>query len=130
MFHSSEHTCLLLASILFAINFRKVKLLQLVVEWKPWSIDVMSLLINWEVNSLTLFDALGMRNTPNSAIYDCFQSVNVEVNTTNATYRIDGWFLLDQVVWGIEKKLSTFSKNRFSIYADTMRSAPTQISWS
>ena len=29
---------------------------------------------------LSLFDALGMRKTPKSAIYECFQSVNAEVD--------------------------------------------------
>ena len=48
---------------------------------------------------LSLFDALGMRKTPKSPIYDCFQSVNAEVGATNATYIIDGGYLLHHVVW-------------------------------
>ena len=48
---------------------------------------------------LSLFDALGMRKTPKSAIYHCFQSVNSEVDTTNAAYIIDGGNLLYHVVW-------------------------------
>ena len=31
--------------------------------------------------------------------YDCFQSVNAEGDTTNATYIIDGGYLLHHVVW-------------------------------
>ena len=48
---------------------------------------------------LSLFDALGMRKTPKSAIWDCFQSVNAEVDTTNAVYIIDGGYLLHHIVW-------------------------------
>ena len=40
-----------------------------------------------------------MGKTQKSAIYDCFQSVNAEVDTTNATYIIDGGYLLHHVVW-------------------------------
>ena len=36
---------------------------------------------------LSLFDALGIRKTPKSAIYDCFKSVNAEIDTTNKTSR-------------------------------------------
>ena len=52
---------------------------------------------------LSLFDALGMRKTPKSAIYDCFKSVNAEVDTTNAIYIIDGEYLLHHVVWDQEE---------------------------
>ncbi|CAH1107925.1 unnamed protein product [Psylliodes chrysocephalus] len=38
----------------------------------------------------SLFNALVMRKTPKSAIYNCFKSVNAEVDTTNATYIIYG----------------------------------------
>ena len=51
------------------------------------------------ITSLSLFDALGMRKTPKSAIYNCFQSVNAEVDTTNAAYIMDGGYLLHHVVW-------------------------------
>ena len=47
---------------------------------------------------LSLFDAFGMRKTPKSAIYDCFQLVNAEVDTTNAAYIVDGGYLLHHVV--------------------------------
>ena len=40
-----------------------------------------------------------MRKAPMSAIYDCFQSVNAEVDATTATYFIDGGYLLHHVVW-------------------------------
>ena len=40
-----------------------------------------------------------MRKTPKSVIYDCFQSVNAEVDTTNATYIMDGGYLLNHIVW-------------------------------
>ncbi|GBN63618.1 hypothetical protein AVEN_238922-1 [Araneus ventricosus] len=47
---------------------------------------------------LSLFDAIGMRKTQKSTIYDCFQCVNVEIGNTNATYIIDGGYLLHCVV--------------------------------
>lgn len=52
---------------------------------------------------LSLFDAAGMRKTAKSAIYDCFQSVNVEVDRTNANYIIDGGYILHHVVWDREE---------------------------
>ncbi|GBL79850.1 hypothetical protein AVEN_28917-1 [Araneus ventricosus] len=48
---------------------------------------------------LSLFDAIGMRKTQKSAIYDCFQCVNVEIHNTNTTYIVDGGYLLHRVVW-------------------------------
>ncbi|GBN69821.1 hypothetical protein AVEN_121510-1 [Araneus ventricosus] len=47
---------------------------------------------------LSLFDAIGMRKTQKSAIYDCFQCVNGEIDNTNTTYIIDGGYLLHCVV--------------------------------
>ncbi|GBN59827.1 hypothetical protein AVEN_191614-1 [Araneus ventricosus] len=47
---------------------------------------------------LSLFDAIGMRKTQKSAIYDCFHCVNVEIDNTNTTYIIDGGYLLHCVV--------------------------------
>lgn len=52
---------------------------------------------------LTLFDDIGMRKTQKSAIYDCFQTINVDINNTNSTYIIDGGFLLHRVVWDSEE---------------------------
>lgn len=48
---------------------------------------------------LSLFDDIGMRKTQKSAIYDCFEKVNININNANATYIIDGGFLLHRVVW-------------------------------
>ncbi|GBN35153.1 hypothetical protein AVEN_110845-1 [Araneus ventricosus] len=48
---------------------------------------------------LSLFDAIGMRKTQKSAIYDCFQCINVEIPNTNTTYIVDGGYLLHRVVW-------------------------------
>ena len=42
---------------------------------------------------------LECEKTPKSVIYDCFQSVNAEVDATNTTYIIDGGHLLHHVVW-------------------------------
>lgn len=44
-----------------------------------------------------------MRKTMKSALYDCFQSVNAEVDCTNAAYVIDGGYLLHHVVWDQEE---------------------------
>ncbi|KAK4885772.1 hypothetical protein RN001_002043 [Aquatica leii] len=44
-----------------------------------------------------------MRKTMKSAIYDCFQSINGEVDCTNAVYIIDGGYLLHHVVWDREE---------------------------
>ena len=55
---------------------------------------------------LSLFDAAGMRKTTKSAIYDCFQPVIAEVDRTNATYIIDGGYLLHHVVWDREETFS------------------------
>ncbi|GBN73034.1 hypothetical protein AVEN_44198-1 [Araneus ventricosus] len=52
---------------------------------------------------LSLCDAIGMRKTQKSAIYDCFQCVNVEIHNTNTTYIIDGGYLLHRVVWDREE---------------------------
>ncbi|GBM52910.1 hypothetical protein AVEN_197216-1 [Araneus ventricosus] len=50
---------------------------------------------------LSLFDAIGMRKTQKSAIYDCFQCVNVEIHNTNTTYinKKARRYLLHRVVW-------------------------------
>ncbi|GBM86436.1 hypothetical protein AVEN_108448-1 [Araneus ventricosus] len=42
---------------------------------------------------LSLFYAIGMRKTQKSAIYDCFQCVNVEIDNTNTTYIINGGYV-------------------------------------
>ncbi|GBN36812.1 hypothetical protein AVEN_37218-1 [Araneus ventricosus] len=52
---------------------------------------------------LSLFDAIGMRKTQKSAIYDCFQCVNVEIDNTNTSYIIDGGYLLFRVMWDREE---------------------------
>ena len=52
---------------------------------------------------LSLFDEMGMRKTQKSAIYDCFQSVDIEIDNTHATYIIDGGYLLHRVVWDQEE---------------------------
>ncbi|CAH1106781.1 unnamed protein product [Psylliodes chrysocephalus] len=52
---------------------------------------------------LSLFDEIGIRKTQKSAIYDCFQKVNIDINNTNATYIIDGGYLLHRVVWDSEE---------------------------
>ena len=44
-----------------------------------------------------------MRKTQKSAIYDCFESVNIEIDKTNASYIIDGGYLLHRVVWDREE---------------------------
>ena len=44
-----------------------------------------------------------MRKTKKSAIYDCFEKVNIDTNNTNATYIIDGGYLLHRVVWDSEE---------------------------
>lgn len=52
---------------------------------------------------LSLFDETGMRKTQKSAIYDWFESVNIEIDNTNASYIIDGGYLLHRVVWDREE---------------------------
>lgn len=52
---------------------------------------------------LSLFDAIGMRKTQKSVIYDCFQCVNINIDNTNTTYIIDGGYLLHRVVWDREE---------------------------
>ncbi|XP_044579087.1 uncharacterized protein LOC123261518 [Cotesia glomerata] len=52
---------------------------------------------------LSLFDDIGMRKTQKSTIYDCFEKVNIDINNTNATYIIDGGYLLHRVVWDSEE---------------------------
>ena len=61
---------------------------------------------------LSLFDAIGMRKTQKSAIYDCFQSVNIEIDNTNATYIIDGGYLLHRVVWDREETFNNIKLKR------------------
>ncbi|KAK4884127.1 hypothetical protein RN001_000398 [Aquatica leii] len=48
---------------------------------------------------LSLFDENGMRKNQKSAIYKCFQPANVDLDTSNITYIIDGGYLLHRVVW-------------------------------
>ena len=57
---------------------------------------------------------------PNSAIYDCFQSANAEVDTTNAAYNIDGGYLLHHVVWDRGETFNVILKKKFDTYADTL----------
>ena len=52
---------------------------------------------------LSLFDVIRMRKRQKSALYDCFQCVNVEIDNTNTTYIIDGGYLLHRVVWNREE---------------------------
>ena len=47
----------------------------------------------------SLFDNCGMRKTQKSALYQCLQPVDVEINSENVTYVIDGGFLLHRVIW-------------------------------
>ncbi|KAF2885048.1 hypothetical protein ILUMI_21125 [Ignelater luminosus] len=61
---------------------------------------------------LSLLDESGMRKNQKSSIYNCFLSVNIELDTTNVTYIIDGGFLLHHVIWNREE---TFDAN-FDIY--------------
>ncbi|KAL4718517.1 hypothetical protein ACJJTC_010356 [Scirpophaga incertulas] len=48
---------------------------------------------------LSLFDAVGMRKTMKSALYNCFDCLNFEIDNANAIYIIDGGYLLHHVVW-------------------------------
>lgn len=43
-----------------------------------------------------------MRKTQKSAIYDCFECVNIDIESANATYIIDASYLLHRVVWDRE----------------------------
>uniref|UniRef100_A0A6P7FJD1 Uncharacterized protein LOC114328610 n=1 Tax=Diabrotica virgifera virgifera TaxID=50390 RepID=A0A6P7FJD1_DIAVI len=52
---------------------------------------------------LSFFDDIGMRKTQKSAIYDCFQKVNININNIKATYIIDGGYLLHRTVWDSEE---------------------------
>ncbi|CAG4943948.1 unnamed protein product [Parnassius apollo] len=52
---------------------------------------------------LSIFDEIGMRKTQKSAIYDCFQTVILDIDNINSTFIIDGGFLLHRVVWDHEE---------------------------
>ena len=58
--------------------------------------------------SLSLFDDIGMPKTQKSTIYNCFEKVNTDINNTNATYIIDGGYLLHRVVWDSEETFNVF----------------------
>lgn len=65
---------------------------------------------------LSLFDAIGMRKTQKSSIYDCFKCVNIEIDNTNTIYIIDG-YIFYIVLYGIEKKHSMPSlRNTYITY--------------
>lgn len=51
---------------------------------------------------LALFDDIGMRKTKKSYLYDCFEPIVVDFNSTDNTYIIDGGFLLHRIVWNPE----------------------------
>ncbi|XP_065664106.1 uncharacterized protein LOC136085968 [Hydra vulgaris] len=55
---------------------------------------------------LSMFDETGMRKTQKSAIYNCFELMEIEIKNANASYIIDGGYLLHRVVWDRE---ATFS---------------------
>lgn len=55
---------------------------------------------------LPLFDDAGMCKPQKSAIYDCFETVNIDIDDINATYIIDGGYLLHCVVCDHEETLS------------------------
>ena len=42
---------------------------------------------------LSMFDKTGMHKTQKSAIYNCFESMEIEIDNTNANYIIDGGYL-------------------------------------
>ncbi|GBM73978.1 hypothetical protein AVEN_121789-1 [Araneus ventricosus] len=70
---------------------------------------------------LSLFYAIGMRKTQKSAIYDCFQCVNLEIDNTNTTYIIDGGYLLHRVVKDLEEIFDAiFEKYTFIMYIDIL----------
>ncbi|KAL4105063.1 hypothetical protein QTP88_020338 [Uroleucon formosanum] len=48
---------------------------------------------------LAIFDDVGMRKTNKSTLFKCFKSSIYEMDTSNATYIIDGGFLLHRVIW-------------------------------
>lgn len=52
---------------------------------------------------MSMFDDIGMRKTQKSAIYDCFQTVILDIDKINSTFIIDGEFLLRRVVWDHEE---------------------------
>lgn len=52
---------------------------------------------------LSLFDAIGMRKTQKSSIYDCFKCVNIEIENTNTIYIIDRGYILHRVEWDWEE---------------------------
>ncbi|CAF4890677.1 unnamed protein product [Pieris macdunnoughi] len=56
---------------------------------------------------LSLFDDIGIRKTQKSAIYDCFEKVDFDINNTNATNTSlteDTYYI---ALYGIVKKHST-----------------------
>lgn len=48
---------------------------------------------------LAIFDDVGMRKTNKSTLFKYFKPSIYEMNTSNATYIIDGGFLLHRVIW-------------------------------
>ncbi|CAG4972676.1 unnamed protein product [Parnassius apollo] len=56
---------------------------------------------------LTLFDAVGMRKTMKSALYNCFDCLNFDIENTNSIYIIDGGYLLHRVVWDRDETFQT-----------------------
>ena len=82
------------------------KLSSLVILFYPHGLDQHLFEYELAPYPLSFIDALEMRKTQKSAIYDCFQSVNSGVDTTNATYIIDGGYLLHHVVW---ERVETFN---------------------
>ena len=60
---------------------------------------------------LSMFDETGMRKTQKSAIYNCFESMEIEIDNSNTSYIIDGGYLLHRVVWDREATFNvTFDK--------------------
>lgn len=48
---------------------------------------------------LAIFDDVGMRKTNKSILFKCFKPSVYEMDISNATYIIDGGFLLHRVIW-------------------------------
>lgn len=46
-----------------------------------------------------------MRKTMKSALYNCFECVNIEIENTNAIYIIERAYLLHPVVWDRDETL-------------------------
>lgn len=52
-----------------------------------------------------MFDDIRMRKTQKGAIHDYFEKLNIDISNTEATYIIDGGYLLYRVVWDSEENV-------------------------